>query len=369
MVKLKLEIPIAKPNFGRFKTKHMIKRVVKPYFIHIIVWGLLFVLPFVGYLYQPNKFNSIDYIFLAIHCINLLFFISIFYLNLNYIAPNYLFKKARVYFLFVGLGLVFFLLLNQFYGIILDMEKPQQPPKKSNEGGGVIFFRYFIPSIIYFIFVLISTMLYLYNAQVKQKEINQLTELEKTATELNMLKLQISPHFLFNTLNNIRWLVRKKSEQSEESILKLSEILRYIIYEVGNTKVEISREVEHLRNYIELQTLRLPKQGEIKFEVSDKIHSQQIEPLLFIHFVENAFKYGIDSKNSPEITIMLEKTADGIHFRSRNKILSRNTTLENSGIGLTNIQRRLALLYPEKHQLTISDDGNYFEVNLFLNLD
>ncbi|WP_158550100.1 sensor histidine kinase [Runella aurantiaca] len=216
--------------------------------------------------------------------------------------------------------------------------------------------------------MLTSTMMFLYDEQARQKNLNRLIELEKTATELNMLKLQISPHFLFNTLNNIRWLVRKKSEQSEESILKLSEILRYIIYEVGDTKVALSKEIEHLKNYIELQSLRLPIAGNVFFKVEDGINHYQIEPLLFIHFVENAFKYGIDSKNAPDIRFEFRKLPSGILFHSKNKILLKKTTVQNEGIGLVNIQRRLELLYPNKHELTINMSEGEFEVQLRLEL-
>jgi LytS/YehU family sensor histidine kinase len=184
-----------------------------------------------------------------------------------------------------------------------------------------------------------------------------------------MLKLQISPHFLFNTLNNIRWLIRKKSEMSEESVMKLSEILRYILYEVEGNKVEFNREMEHLKNFIELQTLRLPIEGNVVFKVDENIQNFLIEPLLFIHFVENAFKYGIDSKNAPDITFEFRKIPKGILFSSQNKILLKKTMIDNEGIGLTNIQRRLELLYPNRHELIINTIDDFFEVKLKLILD
>jgi LytS/YehU family sensor histidine kinase len=130
--------------------------------------------------------------------------------------------------------------------------------------------------------------------------------------------------------------------------------------------VQFSREIEHLRNFIELQTLRLPIEGNVVFKVDENIKNFLIEPLLFIHFVENAFKYGIDSKNAPDIVFEFQKIPTGIIFHSRNKILLKKTNIQNEGIGLVNIQRRLELLYSNKHELTISQTDDYFEVNLKL---
>ncbi|MER0439896.1 histidine kinase [Emticicia sp. W12TSBA100-4] len=344
----------------------MLKRAIKSYYLHIITWTALFLLPFIGFIYEPNKISETNLYFIKTHFINILFLAGAFYLNLNYIAPKYFFEKSRLKFIaltFLVLGIyVFITYLTVRYSPLDEM--------KNLQNKNFIFFRFIIgPSITYSLCMLTSTMMFLYDEQARQKEFNKLIEIEKTAAELNMLKLQISPHFLFNTLNNIRWLIRKKSEQSEESVMKLSEILRYIIYEVEGSKVEFSREIEHLRNFIELQILRLPIEGNVVFKVDESINNFLIEPLLFIHFVENAFKYGIDSKNVPDIVFEFQKIPTGIIFHSRNKILLQKTNIQNEGIGLTNIQRRLALLYPDKHELTINSDEEYFDVVLRLELE
>lgn len=344
----------------------MVKKLVKTYYIHFITWTALLLLPFIGFLYEPNKISDTNLYFIKTHFINILFLAAAFYLNLNYIAPKYFFEKSRLKFIvltFLVLGIyVFITYLTVRYSPLDEM--------KNLQNKNFIFFRLIIgPSITYSLCMLTSTMMFLYDEQARQKELNKLIELEKTAAELNMLKLQISPHFLFNTLNNIRWLIRKKSEQSEESVMKLSEMLRYIIYEVEGSKVEFSREIEHLRNFIELQTLRLPIEGNVFFNVDENIKNYLIEPLLFIHFVENAFKYGIDSKNAPDISFEFSQIPNGISFHSKNRILLKKTNIQNEGIGLTNIQRRLELLYPDKHELTISETDDYFKVKLELILE
>ncbi len=344
----------------------MIKKIVKPYLSHIITWVILFLLPFISYLYEPKKLSEFDFYFVKSHFLNILIVATIFYLNLYVIAPKYFFEKKRLKF-----KLLIFTLLAVYisFSYLTIYFSPVEGFQKIDEQK-IFFFRLVVgPMIVFSLCILTSTMLFLYEEQAKQKELNKLIELEKTAAELNMLKLQISPHFLFNTLNNIRWLIRKKSELSEESVMKLSEILRYILYDVEGNKVDFNREMEHLKNFIELQTLRLPIAGTVAFEVDDSIPNFIIEPLLFIHFVENAFKYGIDSKNAPDIHFKFKKIANGIIFKSKNKILLKKTTIHNEGIGLTNIQRRLELLYPNKHELNINHSTDYFEVTLKLMLD
>ena len=339
---------------------------IKQYLSHFITWLVLFLLPFIGYLYEPKKISDFNFYFVKIHFLNILFIATAFYLNINFIAPKYFFEKRRIKF-----TILIFILLSIYilFNYLTIHFSPVEDFKRFEEQN-IFFIRLVIgPTIIFSLCILTSTMLFLYEEQAKQKELNKLIELEKTAAELSMLKLQISPHFLFNTLNNIRWLIRKKSELSEESVMKLSEILRYILYEVEGNKVEFNREMEHLKNFIELQTLRLPIEGNVAFNVDENINNFLIEPLLFIHFVENAFKYGIDSKNAPDIVFEFSKIPKGILFSSKNKILLKKTTIDNEGIGLINIQRRLELLYPQRHELIINHIDYYFEVKLKLILD
>ena len=343
----------------------MLRKIFNTYISHFIIWTILLLLPFIGYLYEPQKLNQVNYYFIKTHCINISFLAIVYYINLHFIAPKYFFRKSRLQFI------ILILLVWAIYIFISFLMLKLGPNEgwRNTETRNLFFFRViFGPSLIYSICVLTSTLMFLYNEQARQKELNKQIELEKTAAELNVLKLQISPHFLFNTLNNIRWLIRKKSEGSEEAVMKLSEILRYIIYEVAGQKVALSQEIDHLRNFIELQTLRLSVEGKVELKVDESISSYTIEPLLFIHFVENAFKYGIDSKNPPHIFIEFSKTDKGIAFHAHNKILQQKTNIQNEGIGLSNIKRRLELLYPNKHRLTIQQSPEFFTVDLDIEL-
>lgn len=342
----------------------MLNAFIKKYFLHIMAWLIIFLLPFTGYFYAPGKIREPDYFFIRMHFFNFLFIASAFYINLKFLAPSFLFEKRRFKFvLYIFLGLCMYILINYF--ILQNL--PHDEILRRDEGAEFRIIPLFIgPAFIYTLCILTSTMMFLYNEQARQKELNKIIALEKTEAELNMLKLQISPHFLFNTMNNIRWLIRKNSGQAEETVMKLSEILHYIIYGMESSKVELKKDIEHIRNYIELQTLRLPVPGNVVFIVADNLVNYQIEPLLFIHFVENAFKYGIDSKSTPDIRFEIGNIENGIFFKANNKILHQNDLLRNEGVGLSNIQRRLELLYLGKHDLQINKTENYFEVNLKL---
>ena len=329
-------------------------------------------MPYLNIIFEPEKLSSTNIAYIITPFLITLFLFLIFYTNLFVLAPRFILNRNIFYFIIVAVGLALFLLYNTliFSKLISIAQTEQQSASKvQSDKSWEIFPRYIFPSILYILCLLVSNTHFLLNERRKENEEKQKMHIEKIATELSMLKLQISPHFLFNTLNNIRWMVRQKMEQTEEVVLKLSEILRYIIYEVGEAKVSIRQEVEHLNNYIELQSLRLPVPGIVEFKVSPTIGNQKIEPLLYIHFVENAFKYGIDSKNAPEIIFELDTHENQLVFKSKNKILNAGNQLENHGIGLSNIKRRLEILYADKHILETNIENGYFLVKLMLIMD
>lgn len=344
----------------------MISRFFKKFYLHVVIWTILLLLPFITYLYQPDKIADFKIYAAATHLVNILFLATNFYLLCYFVAPKFFFGHRQTFAAAIGIGFFIYVGLNY---IIVYFNPDGELAHLVREN--ILFVRLIIgPGIIYSLCMITSSMIFLYDEQARQKELNKQIALEKTTAELTILKLQISPHFLFNTLNNIRWLIRKKSPDSENTIIKLSEILRYILYEVDGPKVELFKEIEHMRNFIALQTLRLPIEGNVELTIDDAVKNRMIPPLLFIHFVENAFKYGVDSKNSPQIQFQFLETADGISFKSRNKILRHTESRTNEGIGLTNVRRRLHLLYPHRHDLSlITTEDGYFEVILKLVMD
>lgn len=188
--------------------------------------------------------------------------------------------------------------------------------------------------------------------------------------EVDLLKSQINPHFLFNTLNSIYSQAHARSENTEHSILKLSELLRYVLYESSAREVPLANDIQYIRNYIELQRLRLSNRVTIDFRVQGDLNHLSIAPMLLISFIENAFKHGISYSQASIIQIQLTVENNRLTMAVINPMIeseeSGNT--ERGGLGLPNVTRRLAILYPGRHQLTVRRENQQHIVQLTLNL-
>lgn len=196
-------------------------------------------------------------------------------------------------------------------------------------------------------------------------------ENEKLSSELIFLKSQVNPHFLFNTLNNIYSLANSKSDDAPIAIAKLSQLMRYMLYESNVNLVHLTREIDYLKSYIDLQKLRFREDMRITFSIEGEVEDKMIEPMLLIPFVENAFKHGQGLNNNPCIYIHLRCQQQNLYFTVTNsfeKNVSEHIE-KNSGIGLQNIIRRLNLLYPDSHELAIHTLKNIFKAELTLKLN
>ncbi len=196
-------------------------------------------------------------------------------------------------------------------------------------------------------------------------------ENEKLMAELNFLKAQINPHFLFNTLNNLYYLAYTQSPNTTEVIAKLSQMMRYMIYDSNHPLVSLSKEIEYMQNYISLERLRLNNQIPIKFDIKGDPQQVLIVPLILITFLENAFKHGVtNNATGAWINILIQLNDKQCIYRVENsKIKSLNPEAdEKSGIGLQNVRRRLELSYPEKHKLLIEDKPDSYIVQLHITL-
>lgn len=196
------------------------------------------------------------------------------------------------------------------------------------------------------------------------------TAKEKAEAELNFLKSQINPHFLFNSLNSVYFLIDKNNAEARESLHKFSDMLRYQLYEVNGAKIPIEREISYLKDYVDLQRLRKDEHYSVSFNYSPQVSGFSIEPLLLIPFVENAFKH-VSSHGNKDNFIKLELTRNNgqFIFSSENSKDNTKTTDSYSGIGLSNVKRRLELLYPGKHELNIQDDNDVYKVDLKLKIE
>ena len=196
------------------------------------------------------------------------------------------------------------------------------------------------------------------------------TAREKAEAELNFLKSQINPHFLFNSLNSVYFLIDRSNTEARESLHKFSDMLRYQLYELNGAKIPVEREVTYLRDYVDLQKLRKDEHYTVEFTSSPSVKGFAIEPLLLVPFVENAFKHGTGIIEAAQIIVELKAQKGMLHFNVQNKYDPASVEIKDktSGIGLTNVKRRLNLLYGDKQNLLISRKDNWFTVSLQLNL-
>lgn len=224
------------------------------------------------------------------------------------------------------------------------------------------------PSVLVFI---VSVFYSIAVERIRAEKLQKENEAMQLGMELKFLRSQVSPHFLFNILTNLVSLARKKSVHLETSLLMLSGLMRYMLYDAGK-KISLRQEIEYLESFLALQKLRFGCDVKIlsNFELSNEANNYCIEPMLLIPFVENAFKHGTGYVDLPFIDINLSAREGVMVFQVKNKFdLDTDTSKdESSGIGLNNVRSRLKLLYPGKHDLVINTDNNLFSIDLTLKL-
>lgn len=225
---------------------------------------------------------------------------------------------------------------------------------------------YFKWNFLYAIwFLLISSMLYYTQKWVNERQQVKNIQIGQLQTELKYLRAQINPHFLFNGLNTIYGSIDKTNQQARDVLLQFSDLLRYNLYEADVDMVELEKEMQYLQNYVALQRARSNSNLVIALEVQVQDPSVQIAPLLFIPFIENAFKFSLRDDNLiNHINIRLQQTGNRIEFTCFNSF--EDIEVPTGGIGLTNVTRRLELLYKDRHTLTISREAGQFSVQLNL---
>jgi LytS/YehU family sensor histidine kinase len=218
-------------------------------------------------------------------------------------------------------------------------------------------------------FIIASIIFRLISDRIRMERLQKEAKAERLASELKYLRSQVSPHFLFNTMTNLVSLARQQSTLLEPSLIKLSDLLRYMLYDSSRDKIAVSDELEQMKNYLSLQQLRFGDEVDIEAIMPDTDKGLFIEPMLLIPFVENAFKHGIALLEKPFISIKIEIVEQKLIFIVRNNYNSENRSKDkDSGIGLANVRNRLELLYPGKHLLSITEEDNIFTAQLNLNL-
>ena len=230
---------------------------------------------------------------------------------------------------------------------------------------------YFNQSLGYTCLVLLAaTSLYILKLLFKNQHNLTSVETEKLKLELNQLKLQIQPHFFFNTLNNMYALSVQKSPETPQMIKNLSSIMRYVLYESNQDKVTLDKEVEFIKSYIQLESFRHSPSNLIEFSTQGDFSQLKIEPLLFMPLIENTFKHVLHKNIADKwIKIVLSVDEKELIFQTSNPLIIQDKKAnELGGIGLKNVRKRLILLYPNRHELTIFEEDNSFIVTLVINL-
>lgn len=343
--------------------------------LHILAWAILLGIP----LYLIKRWDA-GKDFVWVYYTNTLISGAIFYISYLFLIPRFFFKDRIKYYISVAILIVgFYFISDQSNRLIFKyvpnkerMEKTNIPPREEPHGRPpfrqIHLFNYAFTSIFLVFFSLGLRMIERNETiEKRQKEL----EKEKLNSELAFLKSQISPHFFFNTLNNIYSLIGINTEDAQNAVLKLSKLMRYLLYDSEQGLSQLSSEIDFMRNYIDLMRLRMSEKVKLHVDFPSKYENASIPPLLFIPFIENAFKHGISYREKSFIDISMEVGKEWITFTCRNSIVKpfEEIGTESSGIGLDNAGKRLNLLYPGMHELTIDRSNDAFHVILKIKIN
>jgi two-component system, LytTR family, sensor kinase len=332
--------------------------------LHAAFWILLFSLPFL--LQGPNEDRrpqdrwSSGSSAMLFYLVNNATWVGLFYLNAYLFVPKFFItKKYGAYALVLFFFLFVMIMLGWFNRVMI------LPNVKGSWNMHILL------TVLIYIFISTASLTYqlIRDRSAAERKLKE-KETETLKTELSLLRSQVSPHFMFNVLNNMVALARKQSDQLEPSLIKLSSLMRYMLYEADEEKVSLDKEIDYLRSYIDLQQQRFGKQVVVDVIIHPADNQYDIEPMLLIPFVENAFKHGTGIIENARILIEMNAEKGVLEFKVQNKYnpASEEVRDKTSGIGLTNVRRRLNLLYGKKHDLQIRKTDELFTTILKIEL-
>ena len=345
-------------------TKKFILQKIAQVLLHAIFWCavLLFFTYFFGFE------SSDDNYILSFSLFLMPITIATTYVSIYKLIPDYLVKKR--YFLFALYSTytliisVYLIMVSVFLGFVFltEFEYSNMSPLSRN--------LFFVIIAVFLVVVIVSVFKLLklnlkHTETTKKLETKILeTQLKLKEQELNYLKMQVHPHFLFNTLNTMYGFALKKADETPEMILKLSNLLDYLLYQIDKPYVLLKDDINHIEDYISLEKMRFHETLDISFQTENISDTVQIAPMLLLPFIENSFKHGVIKNGLLTIKINISCKNNKVLFSIENT--SSNAADTSKGIGLTNLQKRLSLLYKDAHELDISNENNIFKVNLTL---
>jgi len=302
--------------------------------------------------------------------------VGAYYLNAYLLVPRFLLKsRTGVYFLLMLLVIATIMLLTSWLDRYMQLGKlvneafmKHGPPKRGERRHGYDILTLAVSALV----LGISTSITTTQIWQRDRQRHQEMEQEKIGSELSFLKAQINPHFFFNTLNNIYALTVVNVETSRTALHQLSRMMRYVLYDTQNSTTLLSQEIAFIKDYISLMQLRLTEKVAVNFFTPIPLQDFALAPMLFLTFVENAFKHGVSDTQPSAIDVIITQDANTVNLMVKNSIFitQGNNIEENQGIGLNNTIRRLDLLYPGKYTLKVDEtaEGNMYIVNLTINL-
>lgn len=327
--------------------------------LHVLIWMVVLFIPYIVSSRENNY--AIGFVPGLFFTIAGIIHLLLFYSNAYLLIPKLL--NRRLWWLYV-IGSIFLLIASVQVKYIIARQWFPQIPDHPNALKFMI-----VPSIVIFIISMIYRFVLDKNrAEKKQQEIQE----KQLESELKFLRSQINPHFLFNVLINLVSLARKRSADLEPALLQLSDLMRYMIYDAPSRKISLTRELEYLNTFIQLQLLRFGAdvQIEMKTEIPPDQQQLTIEPMLLIPFVENAFKHGTNQTQPAWISVAISVMDGWLSFHIRNNFVEAPPVVkqEEVGIGLENVRSRLDLLYQRRYSLKMDDANGIFDVHLKINL-
>lgn len=326
---------------------------------HLLFWLVMYLDEFLALFGITSAYEMEEIPFIIIY---ILIDIILVYLNFYVLIPQFLLKnKLWRYAALTLLSVVIVGLLNLYIAPPIEVAPGEEPYVL---GLSDFILGTFLPTL-----TLLGTAIAVKVFKLFLQNQQKFQEIERTSlrTELAYLKDQINPHFLFNVLNNIYVLSRKRPAEASESILLLSDMLRYQLYDCSEEKVSLKNEIDYLKNYLDLDKLRKSK-AQVNFAINGHPNGIQVAPFLFLPFVENAIKHGTSMDNEAKIDIRFDIQKDTLHFYIKNTKPEQPVVREVGGIGLANVKRRLDLLYPKQHTLKIKEEKISYTVDLSLKL-
>ena len=347
--------------------KNFFKKISNPVYLQVLFWiiHLFFEINRRAYFHHIHDSSDLSQISYFLSIAEVLFYAFVINFNIFVLIPKLFYKKHYFLYALSTIFLVFggAIILGRLE-VLYEINSINNAPEYLKFlKRGVIVFKAFPLLILLFL-----TTIYTFgkNRDNKQKRLLQ----EKAETELKLLKNQINPHFLFNALNSVYTLSYIKSELTPQMILKLSEMLRYVLYECSSDKVTLEKEIIYLNNYLTFQKLKQENEKNIKIDFDNIDDTKLIAPMLFIPFIENSFKYSnIQNSDKAFIEIKISTEQNKLKFSIQNNISEIvSSSEEQSGIGLENVKRRLDLIYPDKYKLFINSSDDIYKIDLTVEL-